>query len=816
MRRGDNDNRSAGRTAVTTTRFLEKYARWLAVTLLLIFAARLLDAAVRQSVTFDEVLHVFQGVLYWREAPLYAVVRNPPLINALIGLPVNLLARPALPADLARYANQDWLDISKTFMWQTNVNGLLLNWMGRLAIICLALFLAALVYRWTRELFGALPGLLALFLVTFDPNILAHGAIATTDIGLSFFLLLAAYLLWRYWIALDTGRPRWPWMILSGMAAGCVLAAKFSGLVLVIALLLITGYRLLTGRPQRETAARQLWETAVILLIAGMAFLTIYRFQWDTLFLDYQLQQAHQLGGHSAYLLGQLAKEGWWYYLPLVFVVKTPLPVLALLVLCLFQIFQQRDFRWQTLWPPLLVAGIFAAGLLSRASIGYRYLVPALPLIYVSIARLARPAPAAGRLSQWLVSGAAIVVCLISLAMHPHYLAYFNVLAGGPWNGWRVVVDSNIDWGQDLARVGEVMRERGAATVRANWLGTAPLEVYGINGQTINGWPWPGEDPLLDDFYPSRPAPGLYALSVTQLLGVYLDDPAHFAYFQNRRPDARAGYSIFLYEVPPQGEAVGLSLSGIPLGAIRSDDYEAAFAGNDVRPRWFDARRSLLWPGGGQEAVWTAVGDGHMPENPLLQSLYPTSGARLHGRSEQGLGYNLFSWPQPPLDSLELDHRDFGYTLEPVLGAAAWQNGRRPLDGAAVFGGQLQLLGYEGELDRASPGETLTLLSVWQAAEMLPDQTAQLSLFVHLLDEEGQVVAQHDGLDIRLAGLRGGDRFAQLHTLPLPADLPSGEYALQIGIYDPATGERLTVPTAEGAADRLLLNTITITDENSS
>ena len=133
-----------------------------------------------------------------------------------------------------------------------------------------------------------------------------------------------------------------------------------------------------------------------------------------------------------------------------------------------------------------------------------------------------------------------------------------------------------------------------------------------------------------------------------------------------------------------------------------------------------------------------------------------------------------------------------------------------------MFGGQLQFLGYEGELDRASPGETLTLLSVWQAIETLPGQAAQLSLFVHLLDEEGQVVAQHDGLDIRLAGLRGGDRFAQLHTLPLPADLPSGEYALQIGIYDPATGERLTVPTAEGAADRLLLNTITITDENSS
>jgi 4-amino-4-deoxy-L-arabinose transferase-like glycosyltransferase len=802
---------------VTITRRMEKHATWLAAVLLLIFFGRLLDAAVRQSITFDEVLHVFQGVLYWRETPLYAVVRNPPLINALIGLPVNLLARPDLPADLARFANQDWLGISKVFMWQTNDNGLLLSWIGRLAVIGLALFLAALVFRWASELFNStLAGLLALFLVTFDPNILAHGALATTDMGLTFFLLLAAYLLWRYWAALDTGQPSWLWLIAAAVVTGCVLAAKFSGIVLVVALLIMTGYKLLTVKPRQRTVLRQMMETAAILFIALLTFLSIYRFQLDTLRLDYELQQAHQLGGHSAYLLGQMGASGWWYYLPLVFIIKTPLPVLILLAFSFVQILYQRDFRWQTLWPLLLAGGIFAAGLLSRASIGYRYLLPALPLLYVTCGRLARPAAPARRRSNWLVAAPVMLLGVLSLAIHPHYLAYFNLLAGGPWNGWRVVVDSNIDWGQDLARVGEVMERRGAASVRANWLGTAPLEVYGINGQTIDGWPWPGDDPLLDNFYPPRPAPGLYALSVTQLLGVYLDDPQRFAFFQDRRPDERAGYSIFLYDVPPEGEPVGLGLSGIPLDAIRSNDYERAFASNDVRPRWFDARNSLLWPGGGGETVWAAIGDGHLPGETLLSALYPAEGPQLHGRSADGLTYHLFQWPEPPLDTQELDSKDFGYTTEPVLGSAAWPASRRPLNGAAVLGGRLQFLGTEGVPESAAAGETLTMLSVWQAVDTFPSETDQLRLFVHLIDEEGQVVVQHDGLDVLLAGLQRGDWFAQLHTLPLPGDLPPGTYGLQIGVYNPETGERLAVPTADGPADRLLLHTLSISDSNPS
>ena len=791
---------------------LERHTDRLAIALLFVFVARLLDTAVRQSATFDEVLHILQGVLYWRESALYAVVRNPPLVNALIGLPVNFLAMPDLPPDLARYANQDWLAVSKIFMWQSNANGLLLIWLGRLAIISLALFMAALVYRWAGQMKGdKRVGLLALFLVTFDPNILAHGTLATTDMGTTFFILLAAYLLWRYWRAFDAGQKTLGPLLWAGIGVGCALSAKFSGLVIVMALLLLEVYRYLTLRPRKQKAWRQLLNLCLLLLTAVLVFLAIYRFQFATLRLDFALQRAHQLGGHSAYLLGQLSREGWWYYLPLVFLVKTPLPLLIILALSLWQIGHERDFSWATIWPLLLAAGVFGAGVVSSAGIGYRYLLPMLPLLTVTAGRLAVPVSSPRRVPAWLTPLLLLWIALVSIAMHPQYLATFNVLAGGPDNGWRVAVDSNIDWGQDLARVGEIMKERGAPSVFANWLGTAPLEVYGIAGETLDGWPWPGKDPLLDSFYPPWPAPGLYALSVTQLLGVYLEYPEHFAYFQKLEPDAKAGYSIFLYDVPAEGAPVGLGLSGIGLGAISKSDFKRAFAGNDVRPRWFDARSSFLWPGGDGQEVWTAVGDGHLPQDDLLRGFYPAAGPELHGRSADGLEYGLYHWPQPPLPEAALLDTDFGTSIGPEFGLQAWEE-RPSLGTDAVFDQRLVLLGTLVPQTTVNPGDTLTMLSAWTPAQALPRDTPQLKIFVHLLDAQGQVVAQHDGLDVRLAELQAGDWFAQKHMLVLPEDLPAGQYGLQIGVYDPETGIRLTVPTSAGPVDKLLLSLVKVTN----
>ncbi len=108
------------------------------------------------------------------------------------------------------------------------------------------------------------------------------------------------------------------------------------------------------------------------------------------------------------------------------------------------------------------------------------------------------------------------------------------------------------------------------------------------------------------------------------------------------------------------------------------------------------------------------------------------------------------------------------------------------------------------ELGAAQPGAELTLLTSWQTG---PARFLSLAMFVHLLDASGNIVAQDDGLGYPPHTWQPGDRFLQLARLPLPPDLPPGDYTLQFGLYDRATGARWPVLNADGqpAGDRLLL-----------
>lgn len=759
-------------------RWLVRWAYWLAVGLLLLFWARLQVTAVTQSATFDEIIHILHGALFWQSWQLYGVVQNPPLVNALIGLPVHLALHPAIPFQDPLWQSNDWLRISQQFAWASNENGLQIIWVGRQAVMLTAVLLGALVYRFAGMLFRSrTAGLLALFLYTFDPNILAHSFLATTDLGAAFFFLLAAYAVWRYW---QVGRRGSRAALRYGVTAvtiGLVLAAKFSGLIFLIALVLIAIYRVVGQRKgtYKRMNMRLLAEVTGWIIIGSLIFLALYRFQLAVLQDDFTTQQEHQTTGHDAFFMGEVKRGGWWYYFPVLFLIKTPLPTLALLALALYQFMQQRGWRdWVPVWLLLLAGGVMAAGLTSQVNIGYRYLLPMLPLLFVFAGQVAS--------GRWQVAGKSrlsitdyrlpltaycllLALCLTSLAIHPHYLAYFNALVGGPENGWQWAADSNLDWGQDLPELAAYMAENEIAHFNAAWLGSAPLAAYGLaQGEPLRVWPVGREDPLLDTFDPENPASGVYVFSATQLQGVYARDPARYAWFREREPTARIGYSLFVYDVPATGPAVGLGMSGVGLAHLDPQEHGRAFASNDRHIRWFDGRTSFLWPGGGgADAVWTAVGDGHLPSHPLLQALYPAPGPTFTGErvvDGQTWRYHLYSWPESP--------------MQPEVGAAD----------TAVFGDTLQLLGYEAA--ECGAGRPLDLLTFWRVTQATDHD---LKLFVHLLDETGNLVAQHDGLDVRLAGLQPGDEFAQLHTLTLPP----GTYALHLGVYETDSLARLPV-----------------------
>jgi hypothetical protein len=275
--------------------------------------------------------------------------------------------------------------------------------------------------------------------------------------------------------------------------------------------------------------------------------------------------------------LGHFSNEGFWNYFPVAFAVKTPLLLLVLLPITAVILLKRRDgelggeinkrrIRAAFLLLPAIFYFLFS--MQSALNIGYRHLLPLLPFLYVFVSGLASVQVGSGeqarktqdiRRKTDYVLRFTLYAFLASLliadfAIHPYYLSYFNLAAGGPENGRNLLIDSNIDWGQDLLRLKQWMAENEVESVKLGWFGTAVPDYYNITHE-----PLPGVG--LHEFYslwgnppfdPTAPEPGVYAISVTSLWEMPLPDDQKYVYpwFRAREPDDRVGYSILIYIVP--------------------------------------------------------------------------------------------------------------------------------------------------------------------------------------------------------------------------------------------------------------------------
>jgi hypothetical protein len=377
--------------------------------------------------------------------------------------------------------------------------------------------------------------------------------------GATFFILLAAYALWD-----ATRRPAVLRAAWAGLAMGLAFSAKLSALAfcpLLGAAALIDALGEAPGR--RRRFVKRLALVALVISLGLLVLWATYLFQVGpsspsgsllpapTLLRGVRSVLGFTAGGRPAYLLGEISEEGWWYYFPVALVVKTPIAtwVGALVAAGLALRWRSRD-DLILLVPSLAYLAISTA---ARLNLGYRHLLPILPFVAVHIGRLGRPSAWARdrtpRGQRHLVLGLLVGILCATLMVYPHFLAYFNALGGGPQNGWRVLVDSNIDWGQDLKLLKAWMAREGVESVRLGWFGSARPDAYGITHDLLPGLPhgfvlWQ-EPPFSRD----DPEPGVYAISVTNLVGVLFPDHDLYAWFRARPPDERIGYSVFVYRV---------------------------------------------------------------------------------------------------------------------------------------------------------------------------------------------------------------------------------------------------------------------------
>ncbi len=801
-----------------------------ALALALMLALEVTSARLK-SPTFDEQGYIARGYAFVKLGDRHILIGTPMMLNAWNALPLLLLPDVHLDTDHPTWEGTDFHDVSAHFLWDSGNDVDQAMFWARMPTMILSLLMAATAYRWARELYGPRAGWLALFLTVLSPNVLAHARLATTDLGLAFFFFLATYRLWRYLEARTWANLAW-----AGVALGLLQGTKFSALLIAPVWLAVGGAWAIFG----EREAGESWlRRAISLALAAVGMVVIgFAVLWATYGFEVApvtegglpvpaathfrqwMDISGRLAGEAtraapAFLAGRYSDSGWWYYFPIAFVLKTPLPTLILLLWAIaLSLRRSSDVARRELaviLPPII---FFALSLTSKLNLGYRYLLPVLPFLFVYVSKIAEDVlrtlcSVPSRITRHATRNLRCAICaaltgwyaLGTFLLWPHFLAYFNELAGGPDGGWRYLVDSNIDWGQDAILLQRYLAERGVDRVKLAWFGESRPEYYGVGYEPLPAWPPNRENIATRTFSPVAPAPGVYAISVTNLQGVLLEDRDTYAWFREREAVDKIGYSVFVYDVPRWGAGespVNLALSGIGIDQLGLDAFEA-LGTNDLALRWFDARSSLVFPTGGSRY---AVADG-TPLDPALAARFwgQAQASETYRTRDGAVGYRLYR-----LDGLADPAAPVGDSpvwLSPATHFPPQGFERYELPLPVDFG-LVELLGYEVGPAEAQPGDAMTLLTYWRVQH---SSDRPLKVFAHLLDEAGQVRSGQDRLDVATAGWHEGDVFVQVHSLSLPDDATAGTYQLEIGWYDGETLARLAVLDDRDAAvaDRVLL-----------
>jgi hypothetical protein len=576
---------------------------------MLLHAGLALHAAWRTSPTIDEFSHVPAGISYWQTGRFGLYHHNPPLAKLLAALPV-LVAHPVVDYS-GSYAQAQaageppgHVAFAEEFMRANAARYFDLFRLARIPIVLLSLAGMLILFHWGRELFGAWGGLLAAAIWAFEPNLIAHAGVATTDMAAT-VLILAAVETFRRFLAAATLRGA----LLSGTALGLALLTKFTALFLLplfalfallrrprgrswvlvpcVALFVLNAGYLFegTGRPLGSfpflSSALTRQRTGGVPPHREARFYQMLFAQRQNRFegtlagrlpspvpaeyllgLDEQSFEASPGlpgGGYAVSLRGEVRRGGWWWYDLYALLVKLPLAVWVLGLLAIVAAIStpaaRRGMREEAFWIAPTVLLISLMSVMTGLDLGVRYLLPAFPFLFLGIARLAAtPRP----IVPAILLGA---LAISTLRVHPHELSYFNELAGGPSRGGRHLLDSNLDWGQDLLELKRVLDRR---LVSGDAIG---LAYFGAVDPALAGMKWfvPPRDPRTVPPGHAVPSdgtlrPGLYAVSVNFLYGlphrvrgpdgssIAVDEGA-FAYFRRLAPIGRAGYSIELFEV---------------------------------------------------------------------------------------------------------------------------------------------------------------------------------------------------------------------------------------------------------------------------
>jgi Dolichyl-phosphate-mannose-protein mannosyltransferase len=619
------------------------------IALLSVFAALCMGSGWNTSPAFDEPFFIGAGYSFLKGGE-FAPTGN-------LALPEKWVALPLLAMKVERSKDVGYrisealrLDAYRAPLLGSTPRMLTVLRAARAMNVLLGVALALVVFFWSRRLHGNAAGLISLSFCCLCPVVISNSGLATTDIAAALFFSLAV---WSFWTLLHRVSV---WTVLGcGLALGGLLATKFSGVLIVPMAVLMLAVRLKTTTSRRFFLLVS--ASVAASLVAYIVLWAIYGFHYsfgaqtpdgspfwhrfdgqpkslvpdaviwcrklrlfpESFLIDLRLC-AVVIQHRRAFLMGRYSLTGWWYFFPVAWLLKTPVPFMIALLAGLISATSACRRRWAEgaggaaaksavnfyEFTPLAVLFVVYLGTLmaSRLNIGIRHLLPIYPALFIFAGALARARWQ--RLSGPVLAGALIAWSACEMgAVYPQPLAYFNQFAGGPKNGYRMLADSSCDWGQDLPAV-EKWIDR-----RAGQPGPRPPVYFSYFGSDFISPSKLDGVILLPSFFDQKRrfqdslVPGTYIMSATMLQSVYNDDafgpwsdsyeneyqklapligrlsqrrdPAEIrvvhrydnlrfarlcAYLRNREPDERITYGILVYEL--NRDQLNEALRGFP------------------------------------------------------------------------------------------------------------------------------------------------------------------------------------------------------------------------------------------------------------
>jgi dolichyl-phosphate-mannose-protein mannosyltransferase len=510
--------------------------------LLAAMAFAMVSAALAQTPTTDEPVYVGTAVVYLQQHSLRYNPEHPPLGKLIMDTGL-WFAHPRLdPA----FSGDQW-ELGEQLLYRSGNDPWRLMFLARLPIIVLTLLFGLVVFLFARDLTGAAGGVAALALYAFDPDLITHGSLATLDVPAAGFLLTSAWLLWR-----ARRRPA-VYLPLAGLALGAALATRMSVLPAVPVLLALAVLSYWQAR-------RSVWRgvsaaagvAAIAVAVVWLCYLAVdpqLRFtpvdvpvipgirglvtSWMPLPRPYRDGMRIQFGFEDSrfggFLFGKQYDGSLWYYLPAALLVKTPLGAMVLWLGGAATMLSVRRLRPAAPYVLVPAAVLFAAALAGTRDFGTRYAIFLPMFLAVAAAALVTVR------RRWVRLGTAALVLWVAVSSartYPYYLPYSNEAFGGPSKTYLRLHDSNSDWGQDLGRVADRLRER--------YPGQHVWIVYKGGGDPQ--YYIPGSAYPLD-----LPSGQIHGLLVVSNDAIDKADPPLTALLSGSRPLEQVGHSITIF-----------------------------------------------------------------------------------------------------------------------------------------------------------------------------------------------------------------------------------------------------------------------------